>query len=228
MVYQDNCRNDCRGSIYVEFLVAFLPFILLVLCVIQTALMFSARATVQRSANAATRAAVVVLDDDPQYYAGSPRNSIVGGGTRGTDPVDQFLRWLDWGSSAPQASFGNARLQDIHAAASIPLLSVSPPIPRASVKKAIGRGLGAENAAAAADYNRTAVEVSFPHAPLSTSTGKTSWGLEEDVTVRVRYRFHCAVPVARLVMCNHTADTGRFIVLVAETTLPNMGARYAY
>jgi TadE-like protein len=228
MAHEDSFCDDCRGSVYVEFLVAFLPFLMLVLCIIQTALMFSARATVQRSANAATRAAVVVLDDDPVYYSGAPRNSVTGGGTRGTDPVDQFLQWMGWGSSAPQSISGNARLQDIHAAASIPLLSIAPPIPQASVKKAIGRGLGATNAAAAADYNRTAVEVSFPNAPLSATTGKTSWGLEEDVTVRVRYQFHCAVPVARLVMCDHTADTGRFIVLVAEATLPNMGASYAY
>jgi hypothetical protein len=74
--------RDRRGSTYVEFLIVVVPFCLFVVCVLQTALLEFADLVVERSANAAARSAVVVLDDDPRYYQGEPRNKVARGGFR--------------------------------------------------------------------------------------------------------------------------------------------------
>lgn len=74
--------TERRGSTYVEFLVVVVPFFLFVLCVLQTALLEFADLVVARSADAAARSAVVVLDDDPARYQGEPRNTVSPGGAR--------------------------------------------------------------------------------------------------------------------------------------------------
>jgi hypothetical protein len=74
--------RDRRGSTYVEFLIVVVPFCLFVVCVLQTALLEFADLVVERSANAAARSAVVVLDDDPRHYQDEPRNQVTRGGAR--------------------------------------------------------------------------------------------------------------------------------------------------
>jgi hypothetical protein len=73
---------DRRGTTYVEFLIAIIPFFVLLLCVVQGVLLQFAHLAVERAASAAARSAVVVLDDDPQSYRGEPRNSAAPGGAR--------------------------------------------------------------------------------------------------------------------------------------------------
>ena len=85
-----------QGAIFVEFLVVFLPLLTVILGVVQLSMLYVGKAVTQRSANAAVRAAVVVLDDDPRYYGGAPRNSATG-----------------------------ARLEAIKRAAAVPLMSLS-------------------------------------------------------------------------------------------------------
>ena len=80
---------------FVEFLIVFLIFLTIVLGMVQLAFLYVGRAVTQRAANAATRAAVVVLDDDPRCY-GAPRNVAAG-----------------------------RRLEDIRLAARVPLSSLS-------------------------------------------------------------------------------------------------------
>jgi hypothetical protein len=74
--------NDRRGAAYVEFLIAIVPFIVFVSCVLQGVLLQFADLTVERAASAAARSAVVVLDDDPRQYRGEPRNLAIQGGAR--------------------------------------------------------------------------------------------------------------------------------------------------
>lgn len=88
--------RDNRGVVYVEFLIVFLPLLTVILGLIQLSFIYVGKSVTQRSANAAVRAAVVVLDDDPRYYGGVGRNSATG-----------------------------ARLTDIEDAAAIPLMSLS-------------------------------------------------------------------------------------------------------
>jgi hypothetical protein len=55
-------------------------------------------------------------------------------------------------------------------------------------------------------------------------------GTEAPVNVRVTYRFRCAVPLARLVVCSgaNSGGTPGTFVIETQATLPNQGARYAY
>ncbi len=68
--------------IILEFTLAFIPFMLLVLGLAQMMLLHAARLTTMHAANAAVRAAVVVLDDDPSRYGGEARGSAANGSAR--------------------------------------------------------------------------------------------------------------------------------------------------
>ena len=59
-----------RGAVYVEFLIAFLPLFSFFLCLVQLAMLQTANLIVKHAAVVATRAAVVILPDDPQKYGG--------------------------------------------------------------------------------------------------------------------------------------------------------------
>ncbi|MBX3193152.1 MAG: pilus assembly protein [Labilithrix sp.] len=61
-------RRDTRGAVYVEFLVAFLPVFVFFLCLLQLALLFSARLVVDHAAIEGARAAAVVIGDEPAPY----------------------------------------------------------------------------------------------------------------------------------------------------------------
>lgn len=73
-----NLLRDRRGAVYVEFLVAFLPLFVFFECLVQLSGMFTAKLVVQHAAVTATRAAVVVLHDDPSHYGDEPVGSASG------------------------------------------------------------------------------------------------------------------------------------------------------
>jgi hypothetical protein len=54
--------------VYVEFLIAFLPVFVFFLCLLQLALLFSAKLVVEHAATEAARAAAVVFGDEPGPY----------------------------------------------------------------------------------------------------------------------------------------------------------------
>ncbi len=74
---------DTQGAIFIEFLFVVLPFMILLLGLAQTALMYMGGLAVKRSAATAARAAMVVFDDDPDKYGGQGRNTT--GGQREAD-----------------------------------------------------------------------------------------------------------------------------------------------
>lgn len=78
MARRPHIASDQRGVVFVEFLIVFLVFLTVILGITQLALIYVGRAVTQRSANAAVRAAVVMLDDDPRCYGGAPRNVATG------------------------------------------------------------------------------------------------------------------------------------------------------
>ncbi len=146
------------GAVYVEFLIAFLPFFIMVLGMTQTALMYMGHLVVQHAANIAARAAIVVIPDDPARYGDAPVGSVAAGAETSSEPsaIDRFIGLLggDSGSSPsipglsggegggggsgggsggagdPAAIYShrNARMRAIAEAASIPLMSISPSI----------------------------------------------------------------------------------------------------
>jgi Flp pilus assembly protein TadG len=70
--------RDRRGAVYVEFLVAFLPLFIFFECLVQLSGMLTAKLVVQHAAVTATRAAVVVLHDDPANYGDEKVGSATG------------------------------------------------------------------------------------------------------------------------------------------------------
>jgi len=167
-------RPGIAGSVFVELLFAFVPFVILVLGIIQLALLENGKIVSERAANAAVRAAVVILDDDPRRYGGSPRNS----------------------------TFPGPRLREIQRAATIALAPLDPPVTRQSgslfaallvppasldlpaLLTPTGGGLGRR------------VRVSFVGGTLNP-------GLHDRITVRLDYDFACRVPVGRAVVCRN-------------------------
>ncbi len=63
--------GETRGAVYVEFLIAFLPLFSFFLCLVQLAMLQTANLIVKHAAVVATRAAVVILPDDPNRYGGA-------------------------------------------------------------------------------------------------------------------------------------------------------------
>ena len=104
---------------------------------------------------------------------------------------------------------GGARMRTIRTAASMPLLAISPSFEQMtgdpSIYAAIGGSPGERAANGGVLYNRFAVAVTFPTAPGSNRFRET-FGSNDPVTVRVTYLFHCAVPVAREILCNDYAS----------------------
>jgi len=69
-------RHHERGVVYAEFIIAFVPFFLLFLGIVQLAFIATGGIVVQSAAVKAVRAATVVLDDDPLFYDDEPRGLL--------------------------------------------------------------------------------------------------------------------------------------------------------
>jgi len=226
-------HKDTRGATYVEFLIAFIPVFFLFLGVLQAGLLYTANLVVTHAANSATRAAIVVLPDDPRAYGDEPINTIDEGGSGGTDAISSFLSGFGLGGGAGPAiggGRGGRRLSAIRAAASMPLLAVSPSFQQLvrdpSVYQAIGGHPGERAATGAAIYNRAAMAVTFPSAPGSRGF-RSSWGNNSDVTVRVTYLFHCGIPLVARLMCDDYFSLRGGIPTAAMTDLARAAARGA-
>jgi hypothetical protein len=85
------------GAVYVEFLIAFMPLFVFFMSLVQLAYVEAANIIVKHAAVMATRAAIVVLPDDPAHYDSEGLNSASG-----------------------------KRLEDIKRAAKVPLRAVMP------------------------------------------------------------------------------------------------------
>ena len=75
------CRrlaNDMQGVVMLEFLLAFVPVLLLFLGAVQLTLLSVAELVVQHAAIAGARSAAVVLDDDPARYENEARGDLLG------------------------------------------------------------------------------------------------------------------------------------------------------
>ena len=224
--------RDERGAAYVEFLIVFIPVFMMFLGMIQAAMMYAANLVVTHAANTASRAAIVVLDDQESRYGDEARNSLAGGGG-GDSPMDSVGGLLEWaglgsaggvsgGSGGGSDGASGERLGAIRSAASIPLLAVSPSLSQLmgseSVYSAIGGNPAERGLTGAALYNRTAVAVTFPTARAG-SEFKTDYEANEDVTVRVTYLFHCAVPLVNRIMCDDIISLKTGVPLAAAQHL---------
>ena len=206
---------DERGAAYVEFLLAFMPVLLFFMGMVQISLLFSGSLVVQHAANRAARCAVVVLDDDPQLYDGTPRNSLAGPGlTPGA--LSEGLGRLGFGGG-PSTELRLSRRATIELAAALPLVPLAP-----GEVGSIGNAIAKPSLDEAATYTVQALTVSFPVGP-GLSDQRTEYDPNEPVTVRVEYRYRCAIPVVSRIVCPSGTRGVR-----AEATLTNQGAPYPY
>lgn len=75
-------RDDVRGAVFVEFLIAFLPVFVFFLCVIQLGLLFSVRLVTEHAAVNGVRALAVVGGDEPKRYGRERPNQLPHAGER--------------------------------------------------------------------------------------------------------------------------------------------------
>ncbi len=75
--------TDERGAVFVEKLIVILPLLFIFFATWELAEVAAAKFVVERACSAASRAAMVVLPDDPQFYDGEPVGSY--GGKRRDD-----------------------------------------------------------------------------------------------------------------------------------------------
>lgn len=209
-------RSNTSGAVYVEFLVAFIPFFVMILGMIQEALMYSAHLVVQHAAASAARAAMVVFPDCEHRYGGARMNDSNGGGrwTSGSTALGTLFGASLGSVGLPGfgSARGGARLDAVRFAASFPLVAASPSLDelmhdrdprRQSLIDAIG---GTNNPAVrlalgAFAYNSAALSVTFPQAPRDTSF-RDRWGGRDPLTVRVSYLYHCGVPIVSRMACD--------------------------
>ncbi len=225
----------------VEFLLAFVPVFICFLGCVQLVFLAAADLVVRHSAVTGVRAAIVVLADDPRYYA------------------DEHVRTI--------AASGK-RMAAIRTAVSYPLAAIAPDA-NVAVQIATGEATGLADElgstpatrllSAFALYDALSTAVTFPAAARDATL------LPEDktVTLQVTYLFHCGVPLVAAMFCstygsmfakqklarrgkkrahaafddlefapNRTAQQGlllssaRFRVFQASATLPSQYARY--
>jgi hypothetical protein len=212
-------RKNTDGAVYVEFLIVFIPFFIMVLGMMQIALMYAAHLAVQHAATTAARAAIVVFPDCEARYDGAAQN-VVNGGGRGDDPASMLTSIFGGGGGASfpglggSGSSGGARVDAVRFAANLPMVSSSPSLQelegdlmpsRQNVLAAIG-GTGSAAvrlAIGALGYNNVALAVNFPDRPNTAgATLQTRFARRAPVTARVTYLFHCGIPIVSAMACD--------------------------
>jgi hypothetical protein len=199
--------RDERGAAYVEFLLAFIPLFVMFLGMVQMALMYAGDLVVQHAATTASRAAAVVLDDDPARYDGAARMRVdapaSSGSGEGLGGLGRIFGGEGGGGSASEPAPGGPRVDAIRRAASIPLVAISPSMDQLvdadSVRTAIGSPEG-RGATGLFMYNDAAMAVTFPSAP-GASSYRDGFEPGDQALTRVTYLFHCAVPLVSRMMC---------------------------
>jgi len=250
----DTLKAD-QGAAYVEFLMAFIPFFIMFLGMVQMCLMYAGDLVVQHAASRATRAAVVVLDDDPQYYDGAERRRADTSGTSSDSALGSIIDLFSGGGGGGGggSSSGGPRFSAIRTAASLPLASISPSLRQLVQSDSVMTAIGSPETRAAMGvfmYNNSAMGVTFPTAPGATSYRDT-FDHGDQVTARVTYLFHCGVPLVNRMMCRSfgSASTGEvrdeldrggasgtlgaalgsyFKAMRGEATMPLQSAHYRY
>lgn len=245
--------KDARGAVSLEFLISIVPIWTFALCILQLALIARADLMVRHSADAAARAAAVVLPDDPHEYGGEPEMSVhrsrltredLTGALAGLyrdDGATSLDRVVGALSGRVIGNLGRSRLNTIRLAAHVPLMPLAPINVGFERKPTLRKALGDRRSLASALYYQPfALAVTFPN-----ERGETVVGPE--ITVRVTYAYQCTVPLARRIVCSpfrtlagerewaqalfavaQSFVGGRFRRLQHDTTLMIHGAPYQY
>ncbi len=231
---QRGSRRAARAVIYVEVLLTIIPVLLFFFGLLQLAWLQAARLIVQHAAQRAARSAVVVLEDDPRRFAGSPQGNVVyhaaaGEAAEAAAGHEPSLRQLVdlLGVELPMAelqsiatSGAGPRLAAIQRAAYLPLAALAP-APE-TLQRSFGLDAGALAGAGnlarfvvgALLYNRAAAVVTLrkPDGSVAHCVGPM-----DDVTVRVTYLYTCTMPLASALMCSTLEELSGLELLDAAT-----------
>ncbi|HKY34632.1 MAG TPA: TadE family protein [Polyangiaceae bacterium] len=230
---------DQRGVVYVEFLIAFFPLFILFFSVCQLALIASARLVVEHAAQSAVRTAIVILDEPPADFGDAPRGFLSQGQPNPASSAEALLSALgvdiqepsdalaaDIASAGVNSAIGatggeqaGARMVPIRTAAYFPLLALAP---RPSTllgtdAQSLGDGLPegfGSRMQFGLEFLRAAAVVTVHDGPAAEALAAEPVEPKAPVTVRVTYLFHCAVPLARILVCDSLLS-----LLTPETSL---------
>ena len=203
-------RSRERGAIYIEVLMALLPVLLTFFGVVQLALFKIGALVVQHAATRAVRAAVVMLHDEPKYYAGAARGDLTGGSSVDSGGLTGFMGKFNQAYTKIQGKEepnGGARLNRIRAAAYHPLAVLAPPLTfERTLQQELGGSPWTRIAFGAEVFGLGAAAVT-----LRSSSGEvqTEFGVSDAVTVRVAFLMPCGVPLVSSLMCSRALDLGR-------------------
>ena len=223
-------RPDTRGVVYVEFLIAFFPLLLLFLAICQMALIASARLVVQHAALAAARSAIVILEDTPEDFGGAGKGDLSAKPGKAKATPETALRAL--GVEVPEASPSlldeisasvaavtdadarpqqGARMQTIRTAAYMPLLALAPrpEAVRPGSDPSLGDSLPAgfeSRLLFGLQWTRSASVITVHDVPGSDQLAVEPIEHKAPITIRTTYLFQCAVPVARALICDTLAS----------------------
>jgi hypothetical protein len=215
-------RLDCRGVVYVEFLLAFIPLFLLFLGTCQLVLLTSARVIVSHAAATAVRSAIVVLEDTADDYGGAPRGNL-SKGKSGSFDWKGLLGRLGMGNTGMASSSSSnsskasvqhgARMTAIRLAATTPLLTLAPRMDSTGSNDTLEKNLVSDSAAQLAfayGYTEAAAAVVVKSSESSDALAYDPVDSKGSVTVEVTYLYHCGVPVVRGLICrslSHLLDS---------------------
>lgn len=208
--------RHCRGVVYVEFLIAFIPVFLLFLVICQVVLLTAARVVVSHAAVAAARSAIVVLEDTADDYGGAPRGDLSQGKSNTFDggkllsglgiPNTSFDRYVNPsskpGSKAP-AQLG-ARMSPIRLAAMMPLLTLAPKPGTAMSNPNLEQNLVSISGAElmfAYKYASATTAVTIQKNDSSDELAERPIDSNGPVTVEVNFIYWCGVPIVRNLAC---------------------------
>lgn len=219
-------RNQ-SGTASIEFLIAFIPFFLMCLGTIQLALIAVGHIVVKHAAVMATRAAVLVIDDDPYFDSseGTKRGHMstqVSGSKVDSTPlgIADLPKVPHAGTVSEGSKKGGAcdRLSRVRRAAYVPLSVLAPSYfeqlwlgAGPNVESSFGSVPMLRVATGLLLYNKLASAITFPTEPggdeLHDLTSEGEPFADGDViTTRVNYLFACGVPIARDLICRIVPD----------------------
>jgi hypothetical protein len=222
-------RSDTRGVVYVEFLIAFFPLLLMFLAVCQLALIASAHLIVQHAALATARSAIVLLEDSPDEFGGAKKGELTTHPGEAKATPETALRAL--GVDVPETSSSSwlggtfeqvsatadarpqqgARMQTIRTAGYLPLLALAPrpdtlgPSSDPSLGDSLPAGFESRFSFGLR-WSRAASVITLHDIPGTEELAAEPIDHTAPVTVRVTYLFQCAVPFVRALLCDTLAS----------------------
>ncbi len=236
--------RESRGVVMIEFLIAFLPILLLFLGTLQLSLLYVADLFVRHAAITAVRAAIVVLPDDPSFYGGEKTGQISESGGQASTASDELgalagaFGGVPAQSSGKLTALGNSpgpRLSAIRRAAGLPLSAIAPEVNTVlrlftdgekalSVSDVLGTSPLTRLASALLEYNPAAMAVTFPESPGSNKLRTDHVPCTGDVTLRVTYLYHCGIPLASALLCDSALSAAFKLMLQHVLGKPKDGS----